>query len=367
MPTDESPASPTATQATDKTTPVEAPTEKHWYTEPVTAALVAGVVGLIGTAVNAYFSNQLEGQKQEGSMILEAIKTGDRQAAARNLLFLSDAALIKLSDAQKSALTSAAGDSTLPVLPRPGALAPNNVEFTPSAALTPPREKQLADALKSFEGYVRGIGLPVTGEKIMISISPGSEAADDDAPGWLSRYNDADKTIVTASDYADDSSVVLREYAYHSLWDAVRQKRFVQRSAALRAIGSGLAAYLPCSFSDRREIGSKAAAIAREGLPSLFNMLDRRPVGDIHLDDQYSIQMDAGSIWGSVFWQMREELSKDIADRLLVIAWKNVSEPAKGQQGFRTFLDAVLKADLEIESGKHVDEIRRIFNQRGIK
>jgi hypothetical protein len=177
----------------ETTAPAATPTEKHWYAEPVTAALVAGAVGLLGSAVNAFFSNRLEGQKQEGLMILEAIKTGDRQAAARNLLFLSQAALLKLSDAQKSALSSAAGDSTLPVLPRPGALGPENVEFTPSPALTSSREKLLADTLKSFAGYAREVGLPVTSEKIKILITAGRDASAGGEPGWLSRYNDATK------------------------------------------------------------------------------------------------------------------------------------------------------------------------------
>ena len=352
---------------TESTAPVETPTAKHWYTEPVTAALVAGAVGLVGTAVNAFFSIQLERQKQEGLMILEAIKTGDQQAAARNLLFLSQAALVKLSDVQAAALASAAGNSTLPVLPRPGAPIPANVEFKPSPSLTTTRETLLANALSSFEGYARGIGLPVTAEKIKITIATGADASSAGAPGWLSRYNDADKTIVTASDFADDPSVVLREYTWHSLWDAVRQKQFVKRSARFATIGSGLAAYFPCSFSNRREIGSKAAAMAGGNHKSLFDMADPRPVEDIKLDNEVSIQMDGGSIWGSLFWEIRELLGKEVSDRLLVMAWSNVAEPANEQKTYEVFFKSVLDADQSIEAGKHSDEIKKIFGQRGVR
>jgi hypothetical protein len=151
------------------------------------------------------------------------------------------------------------------------------------------------------------------------------------------------------------------------LWDAVREKRFVQPSPSFQAIGSGLAAYLPCSFSDRREIGSKAAAMAGRNPASLFSMSDLRSVKVIDLNDDVSIQMDAGSIWGSIFWEMRELMSKDVADRVLVMAWKNVLDPVDKGQGYRAFFKSVLEADRSMEAGKHLAQLKMIFNRRGVQ
>src|SRR4051794_30721546 len=72
---------------------------------PVGAAVLAGIVGLFGTVINGYLNNKLEvikqnstakleRQKQEGVLILEAIKTAGsggqkEQQTAANLVFLA--------------------------------------------------------------------------------------------------------------------------------------------------------------------------------------------------------------------------------------------------------------------------------------
>lgn len=61
---------------------------------PTLLGLLAATVGLLGNVVVAYYNNRasmdLERFKSQSSLVLEAIKTGDPDAACRNLEFLAD-------------------------------------------------------------------------------------------------------------------------------------------------------------------------------------------------------------------------------------------------------------------------------------
>src|SRR5262249_50034567 len=67
------------------------PWQGRWST-PAVVAIVAGLIGYSGTLISSYQNRQLEREKQEGTLILEAIKTTgtaaekERQTAA-NLVF----------------------------------------------------------------------------------------------------------------------------------------------------------------------------------------------------------------------------------------------------------------------------------------
>jgi hypothetical protein len=106
-------------------------TQSKW-TGPVTVAVVAGIVGLMGTFFTSWQNRELERtkhettlaqerQKQEGNLILEAIKTEghgmDKETqTAANLVFLVDAGLINIGKEFVDKLRAKAGD-TLPSLP----------------------------------------------------------------------------------------------------------------------------------------------------------------------------------------------------------------------------------------------------------
>jgi len=49
------------------------------WTTPIATAVAAGLVGLLGTLWNGYQNLNIERKKQEGTLILEAIKTGTGQ------------------------------------------------------------------------------------------------------------------------------------------------------------------------------------------------------------------------------------------------------------------------------------------------
>jgi hypothetical protein len=120
---------------------------------PAGAAIFAGLVGLFGTVLNGYNNTNLERQKQQGTFILEAIKTGKEQTTAANLVFLADAGLIKLSKPELAKLREKAG-GTLPSLPpidkasttaeRNTAVSASDILMTLRESLKHPAEKEAA-------------------------------------------------------------------------------------------------------------------------------------------------------------------------------------------------------------------------------
>lgn len=91
----------------------------QWAT-PVFVALLGGGIGLVGNFYNNQQALQVEQEKQKGNIVIEAIKTGDPTAAAKNLVFLSNAKLIVLSEEQKAKLIEIAGTNPIPALPQAG-------------------------------------------------------------------------------------------------------------------------------------------------------------------------------------------------------------------------------------------------------
>lgn len=94
----------------------------QWAT-PVFVALLGGGIGLVGNFYNNQQALQVEQEKQKGTIVIEAIKTGDPTAAAKNLVFLSNAKLINLSEEQKANLVEIAGKNPIPALPQAGTTA----------------------------------------------------------------------------------------------------------------------------------------------------------------------------------------------------------------------------------------------------
>jgi hypothetical protein len=91
---------------------------------PVATAIIAGLVGLIGTGVGAYMQGRsqvtIERLKFESNLILKAIETGNRDEAKNNLLFLVQAGFIQDTEGKIAAL--AQDPTRIPVLPFSGSI-----------------------------------------------------------------------------------------------------------------------------------------------------------------------------------------------------------------------------------------------------
>jgi hypothetical protein len=125
---------------------------------PVVAAIIVGLVGYVGTLISSYQNRQLKREKQEGTLILEVIKTTgtveekERQTAA-NLVFLADAGLITSIKSSELEKLRVKAQGAVPSLP-----APQGVEFKKSLALTSALQLKLQSALRDYQAWLVGIG-----------------------------------------------------------------------------------------------------------------------------------------------------------------------------------------------------------------
>jgi hypothetical protein len=327
--------------------------QKRWTVSPVTTAILAGTVGLVATILGGILNLRVERQKQEGSMILEGIKTGDTKAASRNLLFFSEAGLIHLSKEQIEKLKKEAGESTIPVLPRPNA-GPERINFTSSAALTPEVKENLSKILSSFQKYSKTIGFQISDDKVAVTITPGLDP--------IAYYEPSEKSITVGSEYADDSNTVLRQYAHHLLMSS---NNSIPNDNGYYAIESGLASYFPCSFSNHPIIGDKSGA-ASKGLDSPQKLVNNRKFSEISLKDWASVQTDGSEVWGGAFWEIHELLGQEMADKLLYSTWVNLKASTNEGRAYPYFVRMLQDADNTIEGGKHVAEIQGVLKRRGL-
>ena len=184
---------------------------------------------------------------------------------------------------------------------------------------------------------------------------------------WYSPY-DEQLTFGTGDiDDAEDGETILHELG-HAIQDAICPDFGQSKEAA--AMGEGFGDYWAASFFEPRKPKRYATSVMTwDGLligleerldPPCLRRVDGRltyadfdPRGDEH---------DNGEIWSATLWDVHRALGRDTAARVIVDSHFQLD-------GFTTFARgarAILDADRNLERGKHVAALERIFRRRRI-
>jgi hypothetical protein len=319
------------------------------WTAPILVALIGGIIGLLSNFWSSYQNRALEREKQEGTLILEAIKTGQTKQAAANLIFLDNAKLIHLTEEQRKPLVDEAGKNPLPSLPKAG-----GIVFQPSVALTPELQNSLEASLNSFQKYLQNLGYQSSDSQISVEVQP-------EVQGYA-YYDGAHNHMVLSQAAASDLDIVFREYAHYVLLSLIKEP-FQDWGQAYRSIESGLADYLPCSFGGNPLV---AETFSKQVLNKDYirNLQNERKFSDLPAN---APEQQFGEIWGGAFWEMRQQFGQAIADKLLFSAWANLQPTEIRNNSATNYVNKLLEMDRDIENGKHINEIRIIFERRGLK
>jgi hypothetical protein len=133
----------------------------------------------------------------------------------------------------------------------------------------------------------------------------------------------------------------------------------------IQGLESGLGDYFPCSFSGRSDFAKEIfEAVAKRNPGSKVpprNLGNHRLFTEI--DDQTEIH-DAGNVWAGAFWQVRSSIGQDTTDKLLVAAWKHFAIPGVE---LATFPEELVRQDTALYAGAHIQQIRSVFQERGLK
>jgi hypothetical protein len=183
----------------------------------ILAAAIAGVGNAGVTALNGSLQRDLDSRKRdaeraleenkaESTRILEMIKTGDSEAAAKNIAFLLETGLVGEPGRAAKLLEFLANrrPGTGPSLP-----APTRFGFEPADALTSTVKADLQANLEKYIGYLDEIGFPASNKKVTIGI-------DKEIHGNV-YYNPATSELRIGEDIMTDVSAALNQYGHHVL------------------------------------------------------------------------------------------------------------------------------------------------------
>ena len=341
---------------------------KSVWTSPLTVAVLAAAIAAAGNAVVAFVNGRqqraleleknraeisLERTKAESNRILEMIKTGDQETAAANLSFLLKSGLVSDSflETKLNAFLAARAPGSGPALPSPS----GRIGFEKSGDLTQSMQERLQALFNKYFDYLDRIAFSPAKERVSVKVVKGSSA--ESAPNAY--Y--VDNTIFIDPRLADDASVPLREYNHHLLNTSAGSKAWSGHYAALE---SGLADYFACSFLNNPRLGEKASKFFKElGRPYIRNLDNDRQFTELAKTTSLEYPYLGAEIWGGAFWEMRERLSRDVADGLLASVWLNFFFPDRDEDIPAAFVKAAL-AQAKKSDKRFYDIMLASFRQR---
>jgi hypothetical protein len=368
----------------------EAAQKNQWFarwSNPVVLAILAALVGYLGTLITWSLARsdeqarhkraleleeakqrateQLEQKKLQGTLILDAMKTGEgpekAKRAAANLLLLADAKLVAFDEETQKRLKERAGDVG------PGLPGPADIDFRRSPSLTSELQAKLQRELAAYQQYLIGIGYDPTlaGQRIVVQID---EVASENAffDGEIVHIG---KALANDPEYAFSAItwVVLKRSnleAYRTLEDSP--------AAQLAAFMQSLKFYFTCSYRNDPQVGKNYWALSGHPVPPnrnplyLFDLRTSRKwdrSGDFTAMEPHQL----GEIWGAGLWEVREKLGQQTADKLVFTTWKTF-KPVKSElnrPGF--YVDAIMAAADAIGAKTDRELIRHVFSRRNLE
>jgi len=341
------------------------------WTNPLVVAILAAALAAVSNAVIAVVNGKLqraleaskrdaelaiEESKAESVRILEMIKTGETETAAKNLTFLLDTGLVTGTPraVRLREFLAHRQPGTGPALP-----APTRFGFEQTPALTSSVQDELQKNLEKYIAYLDKMGFPSNIRKAQVKI----DTLDIPNASYIPQTN----TLVIDARLVHDIYPLLREYGHHVL--AAQHPDTWSERTQVTAIESALADYFAGSFMDNPKLGEIAAKVFNINGVDLkrpyIRMLDNeRKFGEFtHLTID-EIPYAGAEIWGGAFWAMRTQYGRDTVDPILAQAWQAVQWPRSTADMARTFANAVLSTAKTKVEGRQVQAMREILEDR---
>lgn len=155
---------------------------------------------------------------------------------------------------------------------------------------------------------------------------------------------------------AEDAEIIVHEYG-HAIQDD--QVPGFGESNEARAMGEGFGDFLAASFFADRKPAALQPTIANWDTTPFLRRLDspkRYPKGII--DEPH----DDGEIWSACLWQLRAALGQLPAERLIIAHHHLLTRNAS----FADAVNAQITTDKQLNGGKNVALITKVFTDRGI-
>jgi hypothetical protein len=208
-----------------------------------------------------------------------------------------------------------------------------NISF--SGAATDHDKTVLTAALRSFMAYLETLDAAL-GAVPTVHIEPESTDSYPDPA--------RQRLFIGAWWLTEGPGALLHEYSHWVLDSLVRAPRHAW-TEDLKGVESGLAYYLPCSFTNSPRISGLDVSSTQTGPPWL------------------NVEHQTGLRWAGALWQIREALGQKTLDKPVLDAWRACAHSSEDGPGFAARLSALLYGVAGPEGGQTADAALSRLNE----
>ena len=213
--------------------------------------------------------------------------------------------------------------------------------------------------------YLESLGYRGSRAIFRMPIPVDANGTDDDN-SWFSPHDSSLTFGLGGIDDAEDAEIILHELG-HAIQDAICPG--FGQSAEAAAMGEGFGDYFAASFfADKKSqyyrtsVGTWDGIKDTEHSPPCVRRVDEKITYESFDHGETADEHDNGQIWSATLWDIRTALHRKIADRIIL-------ESHFQLDGFTTFARgarAIIDADRNLNRGRHLARLRRVFHLRGI-
>jgi hypothetical protein len=214
-------------------------------------------------------------------------------------------------------------------------------------------------------GYLESLGFRGARAIFRAPIPVDANGTDDDN-SWFSPHDSSLTFGLGGIDDAEDAEIILHELG-HAIQDAICPG--FGQSAEAAAMGEGFGDYFSASFfADKKSpyyqtsIGTWDGFKDTEHKPPCVRRVDEEITYESFDHGDSADEHDNGQIWSATLWEIRKAVGRDVADTIIL-------ESHFQLDGFTTFARgarAIIDADRNLNGGRHLTRLRRVFHRRGI-
>ena len=214
-------------------------------------------------------------------------------------------------------------------------------------------------------GYLESLGFRGSRAIFRAPLPVDANGTDDDN-SWFSPHDSSLTFGLGGIDDAEDGEIILHELG-HAIQDAICPG--FGQSAEAAAMGEGFGDYFAASFFAgkktqyyRTSVGTWDGIKDTEHQPPCIRRVDEKLTYESFDHGDNADEHDNGQIWSATLWDIRTAMQPEIADRIIL-------ESHFQLDGFTTFARgarAIIDADRNLNRGRHLARLRRVFHRRGI-